>query len=202
MKNHPGLDVDLAALDGTTPLMLAVMHEKANIVRQLLRFGAGKRGGDSLIETALMTENETIISLLLDIQQTQPQQKNASQTKSVDPIVPKPAPISLNNNAVSVRQTTVTTSTTQIEKTTISSPVTSADEELVRLLRKIEDLEAKIQYLEEKDQCVICMERQIGTVILDCGHLCLCLPCAQKEKLPTCPVCQERVSKIVKTYRA
>lgn len=53
------------------------------------------------------------------------------------------------------------------------------------------------------DACSICMDRKIMTVIVDCGHRCLCVTCSQmyKNKLnPTCPICRKNVTHIIKTY--
>lgn len=38
-------------------------------------------------------------------------------------------------------------------------------------------------------QCKICFERQIDTVILRCGHVCVCSKCTPQLKL--CPICRQ-----------
>jgi hypothetical protein len=40
----------------------------------------------------------------------------------------------------------------------------------------------------EPEPCVICLDAAIDTVLLDCGHLCVCRGCVQVVK--SCPVCQ------------
>ena len=44
----------------------------------------------------------------------------------------------------------------------------------------------------------ICMDGKINSVLLDCGHLCACVDCA--KTLASCPVCRQRVRKVVKTF--
>lgn len=56
---------------------------------------------------------------------------------------------------------------------------------------------------EENDLCSICMERKIVTVIVDCGHRCLCVTCSrtyQNHDNPQCPICRKNITHIIKTY--
>lgn len=47
-----------------------------------------------------------------------------------------------------------------------------------------------------KDECIICMENPVQTSILDCGHMILCLRCANQLSsskninLRKCPYCR------------
>jgi hypothetical protein len=44
-------------------------------------------------------------------------------------------------------------------------------------------------------ECVACWERAPDTVLLDCGHVCLCAACARGAKL--CPLCRLAVARFV-----
>tara|TARA_B110001450_G_scaffold242821_1_gene253491 strand:+ start:3653 stop:3931 length:279 start_codon:yes stop_codon:yes gene_type:complete len=48
-----------------------------------------------------------------------------------------------------------------------------------------------------RDECCICMENPVQTAVLDCGHMNLCLRCAnqlsgsQNTNLRKCPICRQ-----------
>lgn len=212
LQAHPGLDVDFPAVDGTTPIQMAVLGGHLPAVRSLLKFGAAKRNADAVLDAALSSGNEAIISLLLDQQ---------NQLRSSDPHIFRPPAASstavaassvavapnpmISSATVVVEQSTIqksTTTTKLTQQTTVFAADMSASEQVAHLLRRITELEDFISKMEEKDQCVICMDALIGTVILECGHMCLCLGCATTKRIAHCPVCQKAISRIVKTYRS
>ena len=55
-------------------------------------------------------------------------------------------------------------------------------------------------------ECIVCMNAQVSTVLIPCGHLCLCVGCAtrmQQSKRPdaiTCPLCRETVKQMQRVY--
>jgi len=49
--------------------------------------------------------------------------------------------------------------------------------------------------------CVVCLTEAREVVLLDCGHICLCGDCATALPMPKlCPICRQRVHKIIPTY--
>ncbi|XP_058882106.1 E3 ubiquitin-protein ligase NEURL1-like isoform X1 [Acipenser ruthenus] len=55
------------------------------------------------------------------------------------------------------------------------------------------------------DECTICYENMVDTVIYACGHMCLCYTCGLKLKKMTnacCPICRRTIKDIIKTYRS
>lgn len=52
----------------------------------------------------------------------------------------------------------------------------------------------------DKNECVICMENPIDSVITVCGHSAVCLPCGQM--LNQCPICRQVFSRenIIKLF--
>ncbi|XP_078450856.1 mitochondrial ubiquitin ligase activator of nfkb 1-A-like isoform X2 [Lampetra planeri] len=51
--------------------------------------------------------------------------------------------------------------------------------------------------------CVVCLSAPRGCVLLDCGHVCCCLPCYRVLPRPVCcPVCRSPVSRIVPLYHS
>ena len=56
---------------------------------------------------------------------------------------------------------------------------------------------------DKRDECVICMENPIDSVISSCGHSAVCLPCGRQ--LSQCPMCrvpfhQQNLIKVFKAH--
>jgi len=61
-------------------------------------------------------------------------------------------------------------------------------------------LQKTIESLEEKDnKCRICSKNDIDTVLLNCGHVCVCKGCSSTIK--NCPCCKESISKACPFYK-
>lgn len=61
---------------------------------------------------------------------------------------------------------------------------------------KSEDLEeAAVDNL-----CKICMDAPLDCVILECGHMATCVNCG--KRLAECPICQQYVTRVVRTFKA
>ncbi|KAM9792170.1 E3 ubiquitin-protein ligase NEURL1 [Neosynchiropus ocellatus] len=55
------------------------------------------------------------------------------------------------------------------------------------------------------NECSICYENAVDTVIYACGHMCLCYSCGLKLKKVShacCPICRRQIKDIIKTYRS
>jgi hypothetical protein len=67
----------------------------------------------------------------------------------------------------------------------------------------LNEKEINPDHYKEEEICSICMERKIITVIVDCGHRCLCVTCSRKyqhQQNPQCPMCRKNITHIIKTY--
>ncbi|XP_041958623.1 E3 ubiquitin-protein ligase NEURL1 [Alosa sapidissima] len=56
-----------------------------------------------------------------------------------------------------------------------------------------------------QDECSICYENMVDTVIYACGHMCLCHTCGLRLKRMSnacCPICRRPIKDIIKTYRS
>ena len=52
-------------------------------------------------------------------------------------------------------------------------------------------------------ECVICLVNERSVVLLECGHICVCVDCAEILPVPRlCPVCRTRITRIVPLYHA
>jgi DNA repair protein RAD16 len=47
--------------------------------------------------------------------------------------------------------------------------------------------------------CVICMDKPMDAVLLDCGHMYTCMDCVKKLDSRTCPVCRKPIKKVIKS---
>ena len=50
------------------------------------------------------------------------------------------------------------------------------------------------------ETCVVCLDNPRGTVLLPCGHVCVCLLCS--DMIDLCPVCRTDIERVVRTYMA
>ncbi|XP_072163800.1 mitochondrial ubiquitin ligase activator of NFKB 1-like [Diadema setosum] len=55
---------------------------------------------------------------------------------------------------------------------------------------------------QEVDTCAICLSHPRDCVLLNCGHVCACSECAIALQPPQCPICRDRIARIVPLYHA
>lgn len=80
---------------------------------------------------------------------------------------------------------------------------------------QIERLKSQLNGLEEKvsagpaahasggaavpdSKCKVCYERTVNSVLLRCGHMCVCMTCS--EQLQTCPICRQEITEVVRAF--
>jgi len=68
-------------------------------------------------------------------------------------------------------------------------------EALIREMESMRDANG-----DSTESCVVCLDNPRGTVLIPCGHVCVCLLCS--EQVDTCPVCRQEIEQIVRTYNA
>lgn len=53
----------------------------------------------------------------------------------------------------------------------------------------------------QQNACVVCIENPRECVLLDCGHICICVDCFEKLPRPLrCPICREDVERCLPLY--
>ncbi|XP_074544774.1 mitochondrial ubiquitin ligase activator of nfkb 1-A [Halichoeres trimaculatus] len=50
--------------------------------------------------------------------------------------------------------------------------------------------------------CVICLTQPRNCILLNCGHVCCCYSCYQMLPHRKCPMCRQRISRVVPLYHA
>ena len=63
----------------------------------------------------------------------------------------------------------------------------------------------KKKAVEESDNskfCTICLERQITTAVLNCGHLSFCADCSKDLVGKECPICRSNVIATARIYQS
>jgi E3 ubiquitin-protein ligase MUL1 len=55
----------------------------------------------------------------------------------------------------------------------------------------------------ESQECVVCLNNPREVILLNCGHICLCIDCVEALPQPMqCPVCRQSVERFLNTYNA
>ncbi|KAL4232792.1 E3 ubiquitin-protein ligase mib2 [Mactra antiquata] len=62
----------------------------------------------------------------------------------------------------------------------------------------VRKLQVENEKLKDMQTCKICMEREVNTTLLPCGHLVSCEECA--KKLKECPICKKKIVGTIKTF--
>lgn len=56
------------------------------------------------------------------------------------------------------------------------------------------------------NECIVCYEAPINTVLYMCGHMCMCYECAVKQwRAPgggQCPICRANIRDVIRTYKS
>ncbi|XP_033628453.1 mitochondrial ubiquitin ligase activator of nfkb 1-A-like [Asterias rubens] len=58
------------------------------------------------------------------------------------------------------------------------------------------------QEINEDNTCTICLTNRRDVVLLECGHICTCARCARLLQPPQCPICRQRVKRVVPLFNA
>jgi N-acetylneuraminic acid mutarotase len=73
-----------------------------------------------------------------------------------------------------------------------------------QLEEEIESLRKRVTYLETRVICKVCMEKEINAVLIPCAHRCICLSCASVivNRECICPICREKIVRLIETIDA
>eukprot|EP00088_Acartia_fossae_P006451 TRINITY_DN12964_c0_g1_i3.p1 TRINITY_DN12964_c0_g1~~TRINITY_DN12964_c0_g1_i3.p1 ORF type:complete len:148 (+),score=24.52 TRINITY_DN12964_c0_g1_i3:40-483(+) len=55
----------------------------------------------------------------------------------------------------------------------------------------------------QEKRCVVCLTGEKEVIVLDCGHVCMCLNCGHeimRTRNPKCPICRAPVDQLKKFY--
>eukprot|EP01119_Soliformovum_irregulare_P007383 TRINITY_DN1979_c0_g1_i5.p1 TRINITY_DN1979_c0_g1~~TRINITY_DN1979_c0_g1_i5.p1 ORF type:complete len:176 (+),score=24.30 TRINITY_DN1979_c0_g1_i5:360-887(+) len=78
--------------------------------------------------------------------------------------------------------------------------------ELIELVRKscpnviAATTKTELFGIPDDEQCIICYNHRIDTVLLECGHLATCKECS--TGLAFCPICRRGISRMVQVFHA
>lgn len=75
------------------------------------------------------------------------------------------------------------------------------------------DTKVKDDIIEERRQyqindCIICYDNKINSVLYKCGHMCMCIVCAKKLRKNKhladafCPICRAKIIDVIQTYQS
>eukprot|EP00565_Helicotheca_tamesis_P002605 CAMPEP_0185726204 /NCGR_PEP_ID=MMETSP1171-20130828/2259_1 /TAXON_ID=374046 /ORGANISM="Helicotheca tamensis, Strain CCMP826" /LENGTH=253 /DNA_ID=CAMNT_0028394517 /DNA_START=359 /DNA_END=1120 /DNA_ORIENTATION=- len=59
----------------------------------------------------------------------------------------------------------------------------------------------ELENMKRENTCKICLDEQINSVFIPCGHLACCMGCAGQLPSKECPVCRASIVSVVETFR-
>ena len=75
--------------------------------------------------------------------------------------------------------------------------------DIIRHQRTVSSAHANRGTINESELCVVCLQNPRECVLLDCGHVCLCVDCLESLPAPLeCPVCRSPVIRTVPLFMA
>lgn len=76
-----------------------------------------------------------------------------------------------------------------------------AEKKRKKLAKKLEDARERLNNVEGKRECVICLDANITMAFMPCGHMCVCKECAEKYiHAAPCPICRKPVGSYVEIF--
>lgn len=191
-----GANKNLKGNSGETPLHLATLNGHVSIVEYLLEEGADWRIANDLGKTAKDYARKPNLKKLFEDAENGQVKTDDSKATQIDN--------NLVNQLVSAgykRAEILDAIYTVAEQGGNPSSVS----EIVKVLAKInansnENINKNSMEISEENICKVCFENQIDTVIVPCGHICICSKCS--KDIGTCPICRNLISQIIKTFKS
>jgi hypothetical protein len=70
------------------------------------------------------------------------------------------------------------------------------------IIGEAQDIKGEVN--EDNKECTICLSADSDTIIMPCGHMCICMDCGKSikaSKHPDCPVCRAKIDSLVPMKR-
>lgn len=90
-----------------------------------------------------------------------------------------------------------------IDRLLVQNSVTMAWPEFALCLEQLvqEHFEGEDQPTEDQAQaCVVCLDNRKCVAMMPCGHVCLCIECANEYRSKNCPLCRQTVKKLNRIF--
>jgi hypothetical protein len=84
---------------------------------------------------------------------------------------------------------------TMVDAPSISTGASTTSPNSSQRQSKVEDSDDD----PDKNVCVICLDTQIGTVFLECGHMACCVGCS--TKVVNCPICRRPIARVINVFQ-
>lgn len=141
----------------------------------------------------MVTNRQTVDDLLFLGEQTDP-------FNSPPPPPPPPRPSALGSSASTSRLPNRPTTSTM---PSYSPPPLPSSFQNLSSLAGTSEREGS-QAPVEGDECTICMDAPVNTVLYMCGHMCMCHECGDRllKTKGICPICRAVVKDVIRTYKS
>ena len=70
----------------------------------------------------------------------------------------------------------------------------------LKQMQRARDTSGVQQPEQQSSCCVVCLTNPREIVLIECGHVCLCLECLERMPTRTCPVCRQEFTSYVPCY--
>uniref|UniRef100_A0A8R1HZT7 RING-type E3 ubiquitin transferase n=1 Tax=Caenorhabditis japonica TaxID=281687 RepID=A0A8R1HZT7_CAEJA len=119
------------------------------------------------------------------------------------PVAPRPSTLSSTTYTprVSTRPTgNLSTASTSMSASQIGSPPAFSPPPLPKSHQEPKSNDEGV----EGDECTICMDAAVNSVLYTCGHMCMCYDCGRRllTTKGICPICRAVVQDVIKTYKS
>lgn len=61
-------------------------------------------------------------------------------------------------------------------------------------------IDKKVETKTTSSDCVICLDQKSDTVLIPCGHICICSHCSKSHRGP-CPLCRQEITTVHRVYQ-
>jgi len=209
-----GANKELPASSGEVPLHLASLNGHFNVVEFLLSEGANwKATNNSGKKPSDYARKRNMKKLFEDAEEGIFNSEENSNNENEKQVPLKKKVLPMNQKMVEelvsagyargdILDCIYTLNESREDTSSISVVMKALEKkkaEVAVLKMKEQQENGKIE-VEEDNFCKICFEKPMDSVIIPCGHVCICMDCS--KGLVLCPMCRNQIVQIIKMFKS
>ncbi|RKP34401.1 hypothetical protein BJ085DRAFT_39307 [Dimargaris cristalligena] len=202
----------------TRPLTAAELEGMDSLIAQLYgnNFGAEHTSGDweGFVPSATPPTSHRPTGPTPAHPRETPPPSSSSSTPAAPPAEPKPQPppptiAAIIANRMDIAQLPARQLKVILDEHYIDHRDVIEKSDLVQKVRTLVDnTRAELaEYTRDPDNnensCRVCFDSLINSIILECGHMATCMDCAKRLQTSTneCPICRQRITRVVHVFK-